>query len=367
MAGSEGIMENTRLRKLSMADVVVIDDEESMCEGCRQTLEEEGFRAAIARDGIRGLELVRTSHPKVVLVDLKMPGLTGQEVIAKISELDPSIVSIVITGYGSIETAVETMKIGAFDFLSKPFEPEKLLESVKRGMKLHEAVAEPEAVAAAPVPAVKPETAPLNREDILLKGLEVLGDYYSLGMEKRHFFEELRFLETEARYHAESLGQIKKKEQAIQDIVRELHLVDEIIDRHDYKKNALIQILLDIQLKLNWLPRHTLKWVSIRLNIPMTSILTIANFYEALSLEPRGAHMIQVCQGTACHVRGSAGLMDRVSSILGIKPGETDPDQEFTLKSVRCLGCCALAPVLKVDDTFYSNPSIKTLKKILGK
>ena len=343
-------------------DVLVIDDDESICEGCRQTLEEEGFLATVARDGTQGLKLVEEIHPKIVLVDLKMPGMTGQEVLAKISEMDPSIISIVITGYGSIDSAVETMKIGAFDFLTKPFEMEKLLDSIKRGMK-HRELREEEYVKEVPeVPEVpKP---PLNKQDVLLKGLETLGEYYALGLGRRHFYEELGYLESEARYHAESLGQIKRREKAIQDIVHDLRVVDEIIQKHEYKKGSLIQILLDTQTKMKWLPKHVLKWVSIRLNIPLSNIYTIANFYEALSLEPRGAHLIQVCEGTACHVRGSSELIERVSYLLGIRPGETDSEQLFTLKSVHCLGCCALAPVLKIDDQYYNNPKVTRLKKL---
>jgi len=349
-------------RRLDIPDVVVIDDDESMCEGCRQTLEEVGYHAAVARNGSDGLKIVEETHPKVVLVDLKMPGMAGQDVLAKISDIDPGIVSIVITGYGSIDSAVETMKIGAFDFITKPFEPEKLLESIKRGME--QRVAAAAEVVEEAVPAEIVEEAPPNREDVLLKGLESLGEFYSLGIEKRHFFEELRYLEAEARYHAESLGQVKKKEKAIHDIVDQLRTVDSIIQRYDYKKNALIQVLLDIQLALNWLPRHTLKWVSIRLNIPLANIYRIATFYEALSLEPRGAHMVQICQGTACHVRGATGLMKSISKILGIVPGKTDADQMFTMKSVHCLGCCALAPVIKIDDDYYSNPTVVELRKI---
>ena len=131
------------------------------------------------------------------------------------------------------------------------------------------------------------------------------------------------------------------------------------------KKGAFLEYYLIKKIKMNWLPRHTLKWISIRLNIALASIYSIASFYEALSLEPQGEHIVQVCQGTACHVRGASGLMERISSLLGIQPGETDSNQVFTLKSVRCLGCCALAPVIKIDDKYYSNPSVAKLKKIL--
>ncbi|MCK4351137.1 MAG: response regulator, partial [Candidatus Krumholzibacteria bacterium] len=120
------------------ADVLVIDDEQSICEGCYQTLEADGYRAVTAPDGRRGLELIETVHPKIVVVDLKMPGITGMEVLAEVSKIDPTIVSIVITGYGSVDSAVESMKIGAFDYLTKPFGPERLLKSVKRGIELSE-------------------------------------------------------------------------------------------------------------------------------------------------------------------------------------------------------------------------------------
>jgi len=362
MNSKQDITFQSRTRIPRNPDVLVIDDDESICEGCRQTLEEEGLLAAIARDGLQGLKLVEDTHPRVVLVDLKMPGMTGQEVIAKISEIDPSIVSIIITGYGSIDAAVETMKMGAFDFLTKPFEMEKLLDSIKRGMKQSE-LREEEVVEEVPPPLEIPRPA-LNKQDVLLKGLETLGEYYALGLGRRHFYEELGYLEAEARYHAESLGQIKEREKAIQEIVQDLRVVDEIIHKHEYRKNALIQILLDIQTKLSWLPRYTLKWVSIRLNIPLSNIYTIANFYEALSLEPRGYYLVQVCEGTACHVRGSSELIERISSLLGIRPGETDSEQLFTLKSVHCLGCCALAPVLKIDDQYYHNPKVTRLKKL---
>jgi len=347
-----------------MADVVVIDDEESICEGCRQTLEAEGFRAVIAHDGTEGLKLVEQSHPKVVLVDLKMPGISGMEVLANISEYDPSIVTIVITGYGSIDSAVETMKIGASDFLTKPFAPEKLIESVRRGMEVTRPAEEAEVTEQVVRPLEVPEKAPLNKQNVVLKGLEVLGQYYSLGFKERQFFDELRCLESEAKHHADRLGQMKEKGQAVLDIVRDLRRVDSIIQKYAYKKNTLIQILLDVQMEFNWLPRHCLEWVSTRLNIPHTNIYTVASFYEALSLEPRGAHLIQICTGTACHVRGAASLVDRVSSILGIEPGQTDSEQLFTLETVHCLGCCALGPVMVVDGEYYSNPSTKQIQEI---
>ena len=154
---------------------------------------------------------------------------------------------------------------------------------------------------------------------------------------------------------AESLGQIKKKERAILDIRDDLLETDAILRKYDFQKNSLIQVLLDVQERFRWLPRHILSWIGGRLNIPLRDIYIVANFYEEFSLEPRGRHTVQVCTGTACHVRGASEMLTRVSATLGIQAGETDSKQAFTLETVHCLGCCALAPVAVVDETLYGH------------
>ncbi len=352
--------------KTESAAVVLIDDVESMREGCRQTLEEEGLRTAVACDGLEGLRLIDSLRPNVVLVDLKMPGISGIEVLEKIPGIDPSIVPIVLTGYGTIDSAVDSMKIGAFDFLTKPIEPEKLVETVRRGMELSQLRYESNHTLMEPSGEKTIQTAVLDKQDALLKGLSAIGEGYSLGLDRSQFLGELRQLESEAKYHARSLGDIKERERAILNIVNELRLVDTIIQKHDYKKSALIQILLETQLKLNWLPGYVLKWISERLQIRLAEIYTIASFYDAFCLEPQGAHTVKVCTGTACHVKGAPDLMKKVSSILKIEAGETDSNRMFTLKTVNCLGCCALSPVFQVDDTYLNNPSIPKLKKMFN-
>ena len=352
---------------LETTSAVVIDDDESMCEGCRQTLEENGFRTEVSNDGPEGLRLVENVRPNVVLVDLKMPGLSGIEVLKKIPEIDPGIVTIVITGYGTIDAAVESMKIGAFDFLTKPFEPEKLIDSVRRGMKLsqlrHESGVSQEGHQ---VHDETPEEERLGKKDVLLKGLSALGECYAAGLDRSDFLDELKWLEAEAKYHAENLGEVKKRERAILDIVNELRLVDDIIGKYNYTKSSLIQILLETQLRLRWLPRHILKWISERLNIPLGEIYTIATFYKAFSLEPQGAHTVRVCMGTACHVRGAPNLLREVSALLDMGEGKAHTNKSVSLKEVHCLGCCALSPVIQVDDTTMSNPSFGRLKDVFN-
>ncbi len=346
-------------------DVVVIDDEELFTEGCRQTLEMGGYRAAVARDGPQGLDLVKAARPSVVLVDLKMPGMDGMEVLTRLSESAPATVPIVVTGHGTVDSAVESMKIGAFDFLSKPFEPEKLLESVRRGVSLSGLRKAKEKEAPAPAAPAKAEPAPQDKNDLLLRGLGVLGEAYSLGVKKQELLQELAYLESEAKYHAESLGQVKRQERAILDIRHDLLEADAIMEKYGFEKGALIQILLDVQEKFYWLPRHILHWVSARLNVPVREVYTIANFYEAFSLEPRGRHTLRVCTGAACHVRGSSELLTRLEATLKLKPGETDPEQHYTLETVHCLGCCALAPVVQIDDKYYHDPSRRKLEQIV--
>jgi NADH-quinone oxidoreductase subunit E len=336
-------------------DLLIIDDDEAFASACRQTLEANGCQVLAAGNCQQGLQLAGAVHPSVALFDLETPGAGGMETLSKLLKIEPSVAIIVVASHGTVDLAVESMKLGAFDFLTKPIAPEKLLESVRRGMSLSMIRRE----------AAVDQSHTVNKYDLLLQGLDVLGEAYSMGLEKRQLLDELAYLENEAKRHAESLGQIKKKERAILDIRNELLETDAILRKYDFQKNALIQVLLDVQERFRWLPRHILNWISGRLNIPLREIYIIANFYEAFSLEPRGRHTIQVCTGTACHVRGATETLTRISSMLGIEPGQTDSMQEFTLETVHCIGCCALAPVVQIDSQYYRDPSRSKLEKIL--
>jgi NADH-quinone oxidoreductase subunit E len=345
-------------------DVVVIDDEESIREGCRQALESEGYRALSAKDGRQGIRLVEQVQPRLVLLDLRMPDLGGIDVLGRLPAIDPRIVPIVITGYGTVDSAVASMKLGAFDFIAKPFDMTQLLEVVTRGMNAYAARdVRPEPLRAEPrlEPRLAPQPPAFDETDVLLHGIEVLAQYQSLGLRGQSLSDKLLALEAEASHHARQLGRIREKEKSISGLLADLRLVDEVVARHAFKKSALIQILLDIQVAKRWLPQHVISWVARRLNVPLARIYSIATFYEAFSLVPQGAHTVQVCTGTACHVRKSPELLAKVSSALGIRPGETDAKGQFTLKTVNCLGCCALAPVMKVDESTYGRPSTKAL------
>lgn len=129
--------------------------------------------------------------------------------------------------------------------------------------------------------------------------------------------------------------------------------IDQIIDSHQSEASALIQVLLQIQSESSWLPAEVLARVSERLDVPMARIKHIATFYKAFSLVPKGRHEVNICMGTACHVRGAQRVLDKVSDITGIQAGETDLDLKFSLETVNCLGCCALGPVMEINGTTH--------------
>jgi len=131
--------------------------------------------------------------------------------------------------------------------------------------------------------------------------------------------------------------------------------IDQIIDNHNSEASSLIQILLDIQKENRWLPKESLEQVSEKLDVPYTRVQHIATFYKAFSVVPQGRHAVHVCMGTACHVRGAQRVLDAIQDQTGIKPGETDMEQRFSLEIVNCLGCCSAGPVVDIDDFVYTD------------
>lgn len=126
--------------------------------------------------------------------------------------------------------------------------------------------------------------------------------------------------------------------------------IDEIVERYRYEDCWLVGILQDIQRKANYLPQECLEYVAERLGVPESRVYGLATFYKTFSLTQRGRHHIGACLGTACHVRGGERIVRRLEMELKVRRGETTDDGRFTLETVRCLGCCSLAPVVRIDD-----------------
>ncbi|UCG82912.1 MAG: NADH-quinone oxidoreductase subunit NuoE [Dehalococcoidia bacterium] len=145
----------------------------------------------------------------------------------------------------------------------------------------------------------------------------------------------------------------------------ELDTIDRIIDEYDGEDGILIQVLQDVQAEYNWLPKEALERVCERLGIPLTQAYSVASFYKAFSLVPRGRHIANVCMGTACHVRGAPRILEKVEDVLGIKAGETTQDRRFSLERVNCLGCCALGPVMVIDGEAHGKLAVSGVEGIL--
>jgi len=145
----------------------------------------------------------------------------------------------------------------------------------------------------------------------------------------------------------------------------DLKKVDEIIDKYNAEKSSLIGIFQDIQAEWRYLPREAIVRVVERLGIPVTQAYMVATFYKSFSLVPRGEHEIHVCLGTACHLRGGQRLVENFERTLNVKAGETTADMKFTLETVNCLGACALAPLVRVDQKNYGKMSGDRIAKIV--
>jgi NADH:ubiquinone oxidoreductase subunit E len=141
--------------------------------------------------------------------------------------------------------------------------------------------------------------------------------------------------------------------------------IDKILKNHSWEETALISILHEIETVYNYLPAWVLKYISEKLNIPLIQIYGVASFYDAFHLKPRGKHHIRVCKGTACYLKGATQVFETLERELGLKEGETTPDQKFSVQSVHCVGACALAPVVVIDDRYIDKTSPTKLRNVL--
>jgi NADH-quinone oxidoreductase subunit E/NADP-reducing hydrogenase subunit HndA len=129
--------------------------------------------------------------------------------------------------------------------------------------------------------------------------------------------------------------------------------LDGILGKYAGGNGYTVPILQEIQETFNWLPENALRYVSGRLNVPLGQIYRLASFYDAFSLTPRGKHVIRVCMGTACYVKGANRILEALQNELDVPAGGTTSDGLFSLETVNCLGCCGQAPVVTVDEEIY--------------
>jgi NADH-quinone oxidoreductase subunit E len=142
-----------------------------------------------------------------------------------------------------------------------------------------------------------------------------------------------------------------------------------LFERYPRERRYALAMLMDVQNRYRYIPREALEELAAYLvdeQVKVASLYAMATFYRALSLEPKGKHIIKVCDGTACHLRGTPVLLDAIKRTLSIGPGETSADRLWSLETVNCLGACALAPVLVVDDQYHPQVKAEKLGEILA-
>lgn len=141
--------------------------------------------------------------------------------------------------------------------------------------------------------------------------------------------------------------------------------VDQVLQGWGERAENLIPLLQDIQSQFHYLPEEALRAVSRRLHVPLSEVFHVATFYNCFSLEPRGRHLVRVCLGTACHVRGGQRILDKVYRELKLADAGTTADFDFTVEPVRCIGCCGLAPVMRIDQNTHGHLMQSRIPRIL--
>jgi NADH:ubiquinone oxidoreductase subunit E/ActR/RegA family two-component response regulator len=286
--------------------ILILEQEEGRRGELDKALTEDGYFVRLATDSASLLSDIALNPPHLVILDLDLPQNEGMAVLKAAHDAQPGLPILCETATPTVESAVEAMRRGAYNYISK-FRP-------------------------------------------LPQVMEIVS----------HALERER-MEVETR--------LKARERRIRtfDSPASLPTIDEILSGHDYSESMLISYLQDIQKDLNYLPQDALRFVARRVNVSLPRVYGIATFYKAFSLRPRGRHLIHVCLGTACHVGGGGKLLESFERELGIPAGETTYDNKFSLESVRCVGCCGLAPVFMIDGKFYGKMTQDKIPEIIAR
>jgi NADH-quinone oxidoreductase subunit E len=141
--------------------------------------------------------------------------------------------------------------------------------------------------------------------------------------------------------------------------------VRQVLEKYQKDKSTLIDILHDTQSEIGYLPKEAIVEIGVGLGIPLSRVYSVATFFKAFSLQPRGRHLINVCLGTACHVRGSDKVLEQMEKELGIKTGANTADLKFTLETVNCVGACALGPMVIIGEDYHGEMTPEKVSDVL--
>ena len=293
----EQVQEAIHAESQIFPQVLIMEDEMSVAKGLELVLTDEGYIVDLATTGRSALESFSQKAFDLLIADLRLPDIDGIEVIKKVKNSRPETEVIVVTGYSTVSSAVEAMKLGATDYLSKPFTDDEFMSAVR--VALHEKKAfhtgaAAAAVAEAPLPVLEPLS-----EDL----------------------------------------------QQVQEIMIQVR------QAFSGSREELIPMLQKVQNHLGYIPESALEEIARFTRTPAAAVYGIATFYEQFRLHPVGRHIVKVCRGTACHVKGAERILNEIETRFGMSPGQTSDDRLFTLETVACFGSCAIAPVVVVDDS----------------
>lgn len=292
--------------------ILVLEDERSVAEGLQMILSEDGYSVDLELTGREALNTFRQKTHDLLIADLKLPDIDGMEVIRQVKHDSPDTGVIIITGYSTVPSAIKAMKLGVHDYLPKPFTEEEILAAVKSTLE-----------------AVKiPETEPMM----------VLPD------EKPPALSIELVTESQVKVNA---------------------IMAEVGKEFSGKADEVIPLLQMVQDRLGYLPGNALEAISRITKQPAASIFGIATFYEQFRLKPVGKHIVKVCRGTACHVKGADRILNEITSNFHIAPGQTSDDRLLTLETVACFGSCAIAPVVVVDQDVKGRMNSSKTSKML--
>jgi NADH-quinone oxidoreductase subunit E len=140
-----------------------------------------------------------------------------------------------------------------------------------------------------------------------------------------------------------------------------------ILKKYPEKESSLIEVLQDVQARYRYISREAMKAVSAYLKVPLSRVYSVATFYKAFSLNPRGKYHFMICTGTACHIRGAPQLVDELCRDTGIRPGETSDDLQYTLETVNCVGACAMAPVVILNGKYHGAMDATKARRLIKK
>jgi NADH-quinone oxidoreductase subunit E len=285
-------------------EILVLEREPGRKEELERALKREGYSVSFAADGSWLLSEIQMNPPHLVILDVDLPQNEGMALLKASHDMHPGLPIICETATPTVESAVEAMRRGANNYISKFSPTSSLIDSIAHALQ-------------------------------------------------------------KERMEVESRQRAKERKIRTFDDPATLSAIDEILARHNYSEDMLISYLQDIQKELNYLPQDALRFVAKRVSVSLPRIYSIATFYKAFSLRPRGRHLVHVCLGTACHVRGGGKLLESFERELGIPAGETTYDSKFSLESVRCVGCCGLAPVFMIDGKFYGKMTQEKIPETL--